>query len=94
MTKVALQKGIEINNTYRNEYVLEAFKAYRYPQRSEDSQSTSANIRPIHNWASHPVTAAEYMFLNVATFQNINKDVPSWANKARSWLTSRNSLRR
>lgn len=94
LTKVALQKGIEINDNSRNEYVYEAFKAYRYPQRPEDSQSTAPNLRPIHDWASHPVTAAEYLFLNIDNFKNINREEPSWASKTKRWMTSRSSLRR
>jgi hypothetical protein len=49
-TKIYLSKGIEINASARTDYLLEAFKMYRYPQRAEDSQATTPIIKPIHDW--------------------------------------------
>lgn len=34
----------------------------RYPERSETSQSTSVQNKPIHDWTSHFRTALEYFF--------------------------------
>lgn len=34
----------------------------RYPERSETSQSTSVQSKPIHDWTSHFRTALEYFF--------------------------------
>lgn len=93
-TKVALQQGLEVNSTVRNEYWLEAMKSARYPARSEDSQATTPIAMPIHDWTSHPRTMAEYFFVNVDAFSAAsNQETPSWATKAKSWLTSRNSLK-
>jgi hypothetical protein len=93
ITKVALQTGIEINSTPRNEYFLEAIKSARYPQRKEDSQATTPIVDPIHDWTSHPRTAMEYFFINIEAFTVEQQPEPSWAQKTRSWLTSRNSIK-
>jgi hypothetical protein len=92
VTKVYLAKGIEINANPRNEYVLEAFKSYRYPARDEDSQATTPIIKPIHDWTSHPSTAMEYFFININIYSNINQQKPTWADQTKKWLTSRASL--
>ena len=34
----------------------------RYPERSETSQATSVQNKPIHDWTSHARTALEYLF--------------------------------
>jgi len=39
-------------------------KSYRYPQRQETSQATSANLKPIHDWSSHLATMTEYFAVN------------------------------
>lgn len=64
MTKVMLQNGIEVNETPRNDFWLESIKAARIPDRKEDSQSTSANTKPIHDWSSHHRTGTEYFAVN------------------------------
>lgn len=93
ITKSYLAKGIEINANARTDYVLECFKMYRYPQREEDSQSTTPIVKPIHDFTSHPSTAMEYFFLNIDTFKQVNQETPSWASKPRSWLTGRSSIK-
>lgn len=93
-TKVQLQQGIEINSGPRNEYFYEAVKSARYPQREETSQATTPVAMPIHDWTSHPRTAMEYFFVNVDSFSTEPQPAPDWATKARSWLTSRKSIRR
>ena len=101
ITKVALAKGIEIDNTSRNEDFLEAIKQARYPQREETSQSTTPIDKPIHDWTSHPRTAMEYFFINIELYANLDEGKPSWADKASDFargavhsLTSRQSLMR
>lgn len=37
----------------------------RFPERNPDSNATTANINPIHDWTSHYRTATEYFFVNV-----------------------------
>lgn len=91
-TKVALQGGIEINDTPGNEYFYEAIKSARYPERKEDSQSTAEIAKPIHDWTSHPRTDMEYFFVNIEIFNMPQEEPPAWATKNRSWLTSRNSI--
>jgi hypothetical protein len=63
-TKRMLQDGIEINDTPRNRFFLECIKNSRYPKREETSQSTSANVKPIHDWTSHHRTEMEYFAVN------------------------------
>ena len=92
-TKVHLQSGIEVNATSRNEYFMEAIKSSRYPSRSEDSQATTPIMKPIHDWTSHPRTMMEYFFVNIDFFDQAQEEAPSWANKARSWITSRKAVR-
>jgi len=92
MTKVALQTGIEVNVGSRNDYFLEGVKSSRYPARSEESDATTPIIKPVHNWTSHPRTMMEYFFVNVDAFTTESAPPPSWANQARSWLTSRKSI--
>jgi len=91
-TKVALQMGIEVNQTPRNEYFLEAVKSARYPERVETSQATTPIALPIHDWTSHPRTMMEYFFVNVDAFDFESKPEPDWATKTRGWLTSRISI--
>lgn len=92
MTKVGLQVGIEVNANARNEYFMEAVKSARYPQRQEDSQATTPIATPIHDWTSHPRTMMEYFFVNIEAFSVEQQPAPSWATKARGWLTSRKSI--
>lgn len=49
-TKLFLQNGVEINNTPRNDFFLEAVKSARYPERKETSQATTEIALPIHDW--------------------------------------------
>lgn len=93
-TKVQLQQGLEINANPRNEYFYEAIKSARYPQREETSQATTPIALPIHDWTSHPRTMMEYLFVNHDAFSAEQQEEPSWANKTRSWLTSRASIKR
>jgi len=64
-TKVWLQRGIEINNTPRNEQWIECIKNARYPQRDENSQATGPITLPIHDFTSHHRTALEYLCVNL-----------------------------
>lgn len=63
-TKIMLQEGIEINRTPRTEYWLECMLNARYPQRSENSQTTTAINLPVHDSTSHHRTATEYLAVN------------------------------
>lgn len=91
-TKVALQNGIEVNQTSRNDYFLEAVKSARYPERQETSQATTPIALPIHDWTSHPRTMMEYFWVNIDAFDFEPKPEPDWATKARTWLTNRRSI--
>ena len=44
---------------------ISAIQNARYPERSEGSQSTSGNYKPIHDWTSHYRTALEYAMLSI-----------------------------
>lgn len=94
VTKVFLQKGIEINQSVRNDYFYEAIKASRYPQREETSQATTPIALPIHDWSSHARTSMEYFSLNIEQYQDTGRVAPAWAQKSGHSLTSRKSLRR
>jgi hypothetical protein len=101
VTKVYLQKGIEVNQGSRTEDWLEAVKSARYPQREETSQATTPIALPIHDWTSHGRTQMEYFFVNIDLYGNVEENRPSWADKASDVmrgavhsLTSRQSLMR
>lgn len=103
ITKVYLQKGIEINQGQRTEDWLEAIKQARYPVREETSQATTPITLPIHDWTSHSRTSMEYFFINIDLYANIEVDKPAWADKASDMargggmthsLTSRSALAR
>lgn len=74
-TKLFFQKGIEINETKGTEMYLECMKHAQYPQRSENSQATSAVTLPIHDWTSHHRTSTEYMAVNVGFESEYEQDV-------------------
>lgn len=65
ITKELLLEGIEVNDTPGNRLWLEAMKGYRYPKRDENSQSTSPNIIPVHDWCSHLATETQYFAVNI-----------------------------
>lgn len=102
ITKVYLQKGIEVNQGSRTEDWLEAIKQARYPQREETSQATTPITNPIHDWTSHARTSMEYFFINIDLYANIEVDKPAWADRASDMarggttksLTSRSALLR
>jgi len=81
-TKVYLQKGIEVNQSHRNDYFLEAIKSARYPQREETSQATTPIALPIHDWSSHLRSSMEYFFVNVDNFKDFSDEKPEWADRA------------
>mgnify|MGYP003530736819 FL=1 len=91
-TKVALQQGIEVNQTPRNDFFMEAIKSARYPERQETSQATTPIALPIHDWTSHPRTMMEYFFVNIDVIDFGQTEEPSWASKTGGWLTSRLSI--
>lgn len=72
-TKVWLQKGIEVNDTPRNRLWLERIQNARYPQPSENSQTTTPVVKPIHDWTSHARTAMEYLCVNLEQPQSLVK---------------------
>lgn len=44
---------------------ISAIQNATYPKRSEDSQATTANTVPVHNWTSHYRTALEYLTMYI-----------------------------
>lgn len=84
MTPFALDKTEQIlttrTNLYRiryNENCLDFASAImnaRYPERSETSQSTSIQNKPVHDWTSHFRTALEYFFQFTKENPIINKE--------------------
>ncbi len=80
-TKVMLQKGIEVNNTVRNEYWLECMQNARYPERNENSQATTSINEPIHDWTSHHRTCTEYFAVNYAPPVNPETLVSGFTNE-------------
>ena len=77
-TKVLLQHGIEINDNPRTKIFVDAIKNSVYPQKSDTSQSTSAIVLPVHNWASHHRTQMEYLSVNFDVPED-DIETPEWA---------------
>lgn len=67
-------------NIYRiryNENCLDFANAImnaRYPERSESSQSTSVQSKPIHDWSSHARTSLEYLVTYLLENSMVTKD--------------------
>lgn len=67
-------------NIYRiryNENCLDFASAImnaRYPERSETSQATSSQNKPVHDWSSHFRTALEYFMTYVKENPLITKE--------------------
>ena len=54
----------------------EAMKQARYPERRDDSQSTSEVRLPVHDWTSHLRSALEYFFVNLPPKQRFPRPEP------------------
>lgn len=93
LTKVYLQKGIEVNASVRNDYFMDSIKSARYPIREETSQATTPIALPIHDWTSHHRTDMEYFFVNIEKYATATQETPSWA-QGKHWLTGRFSVKR
>ena len=91
-TKLILSKGIEINYNFRTDYMYEAIKSARYPQRNEESEATTPIMKPVHDWTSHYRTAMEYFCVNIGNWKQTRQEAPLWANIKKKWLTNRRRL--
>lgn len=58
-----LSRGIEMDDTPGNRYLLECLKNARYADRGEKSTSEKPR-EPLHDWTSHLRSAAEYFAVN------------------------------
>lgn len=43
--------------------LISAIQNATYPKRTDDSQATTENTVPVHNWTSHYRTALEYLVM-------------------------------
>jgi hypothetical protein len=46
------------------EWFIRSAEGYRYPERDPYSSSTADNMKPVHNWASHAMTAFESLCIS------------------------------
>lgn len=92
-TKLFLQDGIEINDTPSNEYAYESLKGYRWKTWEEDHESTAEFRKPIHNWTSHFSTSVEYLAVNLEHYKLQTEEPPSWANRAKKWITNKSKMK-
>lgn len=58
-----LMRRMQIDKRYCQSF-FDAISNARYPERREDSQATTPNRVPIHDWTSHYRTALEYYAVN------------------------------
>jgi hypothetical protein len=79
ITKVYLGRGIEVNANPRTDYVLEAMKMYRYPQRSESSEATTPVVKPIHDYCLAGETKIRTLFGWKKIKDLVNKDFYVWS---------------
>lgn len=61
MTKMLIRR---LHVDKRLEALIDAITGYRFPERAENSQSTTPISEPVHDWASHYSTALEYFAVN------------------------------
>ena len=84
MTPATLDKQEQILTTRTNIYRIRyndncldfasSIMNARYPERSETSQSTSVQTKPVHDWTSHFRTALEYFFQYTKENPLVNKE--------------------
>lgn len=69
-TTLAL-KRLDVNRETCEDFVS-ALQNAKYPERAENSQSTTPNRKPVHNWTSHYRTALEYLILYLNQMDETN----------------------
>jgi hypothetical protein len=57
-------RRLRINDTKRNRWFVECVSNARYPQRPEESQTTTPIMKPVHDWTSHHRTELEFFGVN------------------------------
>lgn len=99
VTKVNLQKGIEIRKSKRNEFFFECIRGDRYKSREKGAEFTGPPQR-VHGVESHMATMMEYFFVNINSFEKIDESAPAWAKKFSNakgsltgWLTGKNKIK-
>lgn len=91
ITKVFLQKGIEIRKNKRNEFFLECVKMDRYKSREKNEDYSSPPQR-VHGVESHMATMMEYFFVNIQSYSEVEQTPPTWEGRLRAYLTSRSLI--
>lgn len=69
-TKRLLPKT-QANNTPGVLWAIECLKLAHYPKRSEESQSTSPIVKPVHDFTSHHRTSTEFFSVNYKNYHNL-----------------------
>ncbi len=59
-----LMRDLEVNDNIRTRYLRECMLNARYPTRRDNTQSTTAPVKPIHDWTSHLRSSFEYYAVN------------------------------
>lgn len=55
---------LQINETDSNKWTVDCWRLSHYPKRREESNSTTAITKPVHDYTSHHRTAMEFMAVN------------------------------
>lgn len=69
---------------------VSAMQNATYPQRSDDSQSTSENLKPVHNWTSHYRTAFEYLIMMIVEWESGKKEKQKIIKEIPNYVTGQN----
>lgn len=55
---------VQVNDTPSNKWAVDCWRLAHYPKRAEESNSTSAIKKPVHDYTSHHRTSMEFMAVN------------------------------
>lgn len=68
-----LLKRVRVNDTPRTRYWKLCVQSAAYPEKAQNSQSTSEVVKPVHDWTSHHRTQTEFFAVN---YRNPQKSSP------------------
>lgn len=72
---------LRVNDTPGTQYFMTCLQSAQYPEKAENSQSTTEQIKPIHDWTSHHRTQLEFFAVNYKAprKEQVRRQVPQQA---------------
>jgi hypothetical protein len=80
---------IRVNIPQCDEFIS-AIQNATYPQRSDDSQATTDNTVPVHNWTSHYRTSLEYLVMMITEWESKSKEKQKIIKEIPNYITWQN----